>query len=123
MLTIDQYRTDVEELMERCRSEGVAMQTIKSLARRRWPAEVEGRFSWYEPLTDPEAIDRAVRFVLAVPDLFLNTTSDARLHPHLFDAVHRFADHPVPPTAAELEADTAAYAITPLFDGGELEVI
>ena len=59
----------------------VAVQTIKAIARRRWQEEPEPRFSWYEPLTDPDAIDRAVRYVLADQQLFLNTTSDARLVP------------------------------------------
>ena len=49
-----------------------------ALGRRR----AEPRFAWYEPLTDPAAIGRAVRYVLADPRLFLITSSDARLLPH-----------------------------------------
>ena len=30
------YRADVEALVERCDADGVALQTIKSIARRRW---------------------------------------------------------------------------------------
>ena len=41
-------------------------------------SDVEGRmFSWYEPLTDEDALGRAVRWVLGNPQTFLNTTSDA----------------------------------------------
>ena len=58
----------------------VAVQTIKAVARRRWPADHEGpRYSWYEPLRDDAAIGRAVRWVLGHPQLFLNTSSDATL--------------------------------------------
>ena len=57
----------------------MALQTIKAVARRRWPEGTQRRFSWYEPLSDEGAIARAVRLVLGRPGLFLNTTSDARL--------------------------------------------
>ena len=70
------------------------MQTIKSIAKGRWPEGHEGpRHSWYEPLTDEAAIGRGVRFVLGEPDLFLNTTSDATLLP----LVRRRRDGPARP--------------------------
>ena len=83
----------------------------------------EPHHSWYEPLTDPDAIERAVRFVLNEDDLFLNTTSDAHLHQLVYDAAGSWARNPGAPSADELAADTEQYGIIPLFDGGELEVI
>jgi aryl-alcohol dehydrogenase-like predicted oxidoreductase len=56
------YRADVEELLMMCADRQVAVQTIKSIARGRWDRGDGRRFSWYEPLTDPDAIARAVRF-------------------------------------------------------------
>ena len=45
------YRADVEALLAVCAERQVAVQTIKAVARRRWPADHEGpRYSWYEPL-------------------------------------------------------------------------
>ena len=112
------YRADVERLFAVCDERGVAVQTIKSLARRRWPSDYEGpRFSWYEPLSDPEAVARAVRFVLARPGIFLNSSSDARLLVPTLDAAD---GGPVPPTE-ELETDQVAQGVEPLFDGGDLE--
>jgi len=73
------YAADFERLVALCRERGVAVQTIKSVARRRWQEEPRHRFSWYEPLRDPEALRRAVHFVLARPGLFLNSSSDATL--------------------------------------------
>src|SRR5262245_6052624 len=74
MLAQPEYLADVERLIAVCAERGVAVQTIKSVARRRW-GEGEGRrHSWYEPIRDVEALRRAVRFVLARPGLFLNTT-------------------------------------------------
>jgi len=120
------YRADVAELRARCRNGNIAMQTIKSVARRRWTDDTppdQARFSWYEPLTDDGAIERAVRYVLSEPDLFLNTTSDARLHPSLYNAVERFIDDGSGPSEDDLIADATAFGVSPLFDGHDLEVI
>jgi hypothetical protein len=102
LLRIDAYRADVEALREACTARGVAVQTIKAIARGRWSERTGREFSWYEPLTDPAAIDRAVRFVLAEDDLFLNTTSDARLLPLLFEAA---SGELVRPSDEEMDAD------------------
>jgi aryl-alcohol dehydrogenase-like predicted oxidoreductase len=119
------YRADVEELLMMCADRQVAVQTIKSIARGRWDRGDGRRFSWYEPLTDPDAIARAVRFVLADPLLFLNTTSDARLLEHVVAAAQ--VDAPgaaiAPPDESALRGDVAAFGITPLFDGDRLERI
>jgi aryl-alcohol dehydrogenase-like predicted oxidoreductase len=115
------YRADVEALLATCAERGVATQTIKSAARRRWAPDHTGpRFSWYEPLPDADALARSVRWVLANPQLFVNSSSDARLLPTILDAAEQ--DGP-PPSAAELEADVAAHGVRPLFDGAELERI
>src|SRR5829696_238212 len=115
------YRGDVEALLERCVADGVAAQTIKAVARRRWPSDHEGpRFSWYEPLADAGALARAVRFVLSDERVFLNTTSDARLLPAIVEAASGPLDRP---SDEELAADEAAEGITPIFDGDALERI
>lgn len=121
LLSMPDYAAEVEALLELCEQRGVAVQTIKSIARRRWPdGATSGRRSWYEPLTDPGAIARAVRFVLSDQRLFLNTTSDATLLPHVLEAA---AGDLTRPTEADLAADVEAEAITPLFDGASLERI
>jgi aryl-alcohol dehydrogenase-like predicted oxidoreductase len=115
------YRADVDALLEVCAAREVAVQTIKGIARRRWPEGYEGRrFSWYQPLEDDDAIGRAVRWVLSHDQVFLNTTSDARMLPAVLAAAS--TDGPVP-TDDELLADVAAEAMEPLFDGAELERI
>ncbi|MEM1332794.1 MAG: aldo/keto reductase [Actinomycetota bacterium] len=107
------YRSDVDTLLEVCADRGVAVQTIKSIARGRWAAEPERRFSWYDPLTDPEPIARAVRYVLSNDQLFLNTTSDARLLPMIVDAASEDLDAP---SSDQMRADIEAEGITALFD-------
>jgi aryl-alcohol dehydrogenase-like predicted oxidoreductase len=114
------YAPDVERLLEVCADRRVAVQTIKSIARRRWAPEVERRFSWYEPLTDEDAIGRAVRYVLGREQLFLNTSSDARLLRAALVAAD--AGGPVPGDD-EMAADVSALGIRALFDGAGLERI
>lgn len=115
------YRADVEALLEVCAERHVAVQTIKAIGRRRWDDGYEGpRFSWYEPVTDEPAIGRTVRWVLGHEQLFLNTSSDARLLPVVLAAAA--AGGPAP-TDAELQEDVEALGIEPLFDGGALERI
>jgi aryl-alcohol dehydrogenase-like predicted oxidoreductase len=121
-LSLPAYRADVEALIERCTERGVAMQTIKAVARRRWPERGPGQRSWYEPLDDAGAIVRAVHYVTGQPGLFLNTSSDARLLPTILEAVATSDQSPAPGDAA-MEADRLAQGIVPLFDGAELERI
>lgn len=115
------YRADAEELLAVCAERQVAVQTIKGIARRRWPDDFEGRrFTWYEPVSDADAIGRAVRWVLGHDQLFLNTSSDARL----LEAALVAAGTPGRvPSDDELQADADALGVEPLFDGGELERI
>jgi aryl-alcohol dehydrogenase-like predicted oxidoreductase len=117
----DGYRADVDELLAVCAERQVAVQTIKAVARRRWPDDHTGRrFSWYEPIEDPAAIARAVRWVLGNPQVFLNTSSDARLLATALEAAE--GDGPVP-TDDEMRRDVDDLAAEPLFDGTELERI
>jgi aryl-alcohol dehydrogenase-like predicted oxidoreductase len=117
------YRADLDRLFDLCADRDIAVQTIKSIARRRWPDAAPGsgepRQSWYEPLTDPEAIRRAVGFVLAQPRLFLDSSSARDQLPHVLAA----AESAQPPPDDELAADLARHDISPLFDGAELERI
>jgi aryl-alcohol dehydrogenase-like predicted oxidoreductase len=113
------YVGDVEELLAVCERDGVAIQAIKAIARRRWPEDWAGpQFSWYEPLDDPAAIGRAVRYVLSDPRLFLITSSDYRQLAAIVEAAAGPLDRP---SDAELAGDVDAHEIAPLFDGGALE--
>jgi len=119
MLGIPQYTADAEALLKLCGERQIATQTIKSVARRRWQ-NGERKYSWYEPLTDRDAIRRAVHFVLSRPALFLNTSSDATL---LRDTLDAASLSPTQPARAEMEADVARYAMEPLFVPGVSDTI
>jgi aryl-alcohol dehydrogenase-like predicted oxidoreductase len=118
---IEEYRRDTDELIERCQERQVATQTIKSIARRRWPEpRPSDRRSWYQPLEDEAALSRAVRYVLSEPGLFVNSSSDFRL---LGEVLAAADGHGEVPTAEQLEADSESLDMAALFDGGELERI
>lgn len=120
MLAQPEYAAAVERLLAVCRARGVAVQTIKAVAHRRWqPDATASRFSWYEPLRDGGAIRRAVQWVLARPGLFLNTTSDARLLPAILDA----AAEPDIVSDDTMRADVEREAIEPLFTVGGSDAI
>lgn len=114
------YAADFEALIRVCRERGVAVQTIKSIARRRWREGDGPRYSWYEPLRDPEAIDRAVRYVFAQPDLFLNTSSDATLLRMTLEAAASYRE---PVEIGTLRRDIETHQMEPLFVRGVLDAI
>lgn len=115
MMRMPGYAADFEALVAACEARGVAIQTIKAIARRRWNDGPAGHFSWYEPLTDADAIGRGVRFALSRPGFFLNSSSDVRLLPLILDAATGPA---VCPGAREIDADIARYGMQPLFHDG-----
>jgi aryl-alcohol dehydrogenase-like predicted oxidoreductase len=115
MMRMPGYAADFEALVETCAERGVAVQTIKSIAKKRWDDGPGGHFSWYEPLTDADAIGRGVHYALSRPGFFLNSSSDGRLLPLILDAAGREA---VAPDAAAIDADIARFGMQPLFHAG-----
>ena len=88
------YREEFGKLVERCASERVAVQTIKSICRRPWGEKEHTRATWYEPLESQKEIDTAVGWVLGHPNLFLNSVGDIDLLPRVVDAAERFVSAP-----------------------------
>ncbi len=107
------YAQNWEALVALCEERQVAVQTIKSLARRPWPeGQAPYASTWYEPFTDQEDIDLAVHWVLGRPGVFLNTSSDVHLLPKILDAATRLGERP---SDAEMEALVARRQAQPLF--------
>src|SRR5919206_2873097 len=106
------YADRFEALAAVCRERDVALQTIKSLARRRWDGRAATASTWYEPLREQADIDLAVHWVLGRPQAFLLTTGDVEILPLLLDAVERFERRPPDEEMAALAARNEA---TPLF--------
>ncbi len=121
MMRQEVYGADFERLYAFCRERNIAMQTIKSIARRRWrDADEDPHFSWYMPLQDAAPLARAIHYVLARPGLFLNSSSDA----NLLRLTLETASNPAPtPTDAQLEQDVADFGMAPLFIRGESDEV
>jgi aryl-alcohol dehydrogenase-like predicted oxidoreductase len=120
MMAQPEYAADFESLAKTCRERKVALQTIKSLARRRWQATEGPKFSWYEPLTDGDAIRRAVHWVLSREDVFLNSSSDARLLEATLDAAKELIELPSDQVMLQ---DSDSFAVEPLFERGVSDTI
>jgi hypothetical protein len=106
------YAETFEALATVCAERDVALQTIKSLARRRWDGRPHTAATWYEPLRDQADVDLAVHWVLGRPGAFLLTTGDVELLPRLLDAAERFQQRP---TDDEMAALAARAEAEPLF--------
>ncbi len=109
-----EYAADFEALLALCARRNVAVQTIKSVARRRWQeGDSLKRFSWYEPIRDLEALRRAVHWVLARPGVFLNSSSDATILAATLEAASEAG--PTPPSDTAMHDDGKRLGVEPLF--------
>ncbi len=106
------YAETFEALAKVCAEREVALQTIKSLAWRRWEGRETTAATWYEPLRDQADIDLAVHWVLGRSEAFLLTTGDVEILPRLLDAAERFERRPADEEMAEL---IARRQVEPLF--------
>jgi aryl-alcohol dehydrogenase-like predicted oxidoreductase len=105
----ERYAEQFDELLAVCAERGVAVQTIKSLSKGRWRSDDHHSAPWYEPLTDPVEIADAVAWTLARPGVFLNTTSDVNLLPHVLAAAES-------PGACPSDERMDELGMRPLFD-------
>jgi len=120
MMANEGYAADFEALRARCAQVGVGLQTIKAIARRRWPMDVDpNRTCWYQPLESAEAIERAVHFAMSHEGVFVNTASDLSLLPHALAAGESFRGAP---DETLLASDREHYEVTPLFSPGSEDV-
>jgi aryl-alcohol dehydrogenase-like predicted oxidoreductase len=120
-----EYASDVERLLDLCTSRGIAVQAIKSIARRRWrEGDTQKRFSWYEPVKEPEALVRVVYYVLSQPNIFLNTSSDATLLPSILKAASEFSgDTTRADLDPALQADASRLGMEPIFIRGVMDTV
>jgi aryl-alcohol dehydrogenase-like predicted oxidoreductase len=106
------YAETFEALAKLCQERNVALQTIKSLASRRWDGRAATASTWYEPLREQPDIDLATHWVLGRPEVFLLTTGDVEILPMLLDAAERYEQRPSDEQMDEL---TRRRDLAPLF--------
>ncbi|MEE8398187.1 MAG: aldo/keto reductase [Desulfobacterales bacterium] len=125
MMQDAEYARDANRLIEYCEDHGVAVQTIKSVVRRRWreddPAK---RFSWYEPVKEPDALKRVVHWLLSHPTVFLNTSSDTTILPAILQAADEFeAGTMTADIETLLKSDVSQLDMEALFIRGVTETV
>jgi aryl-alcohol dehydrogenase-like predicted oxidoreductase len=96
------YRKSFEELVTMATSRGMAVQTIKSIMRRPWGDQEHFANCWYEPITDPDSLQKAVSWVLGDERLFLNTVGDVKMLPKVLEAASKFTARPTDEEMAEM---------------------
>jgi aryl-alcohol dehydrogenase-like predicted oxidoreductase len=106
------YAENFDALQVTCQERNAAVQTIKSLAYRPWMERPHTNSTWYQPLTDPHDIDLAIHWALGRPGIFVISTGDIHLLPHLLDAAERF-EQATPD--AEMQAMVDRLQMEPLF--------
>jgi aryl-alcohol dehydrogenase-like predicted oxidoreductase len=107
-----QYLGEFQRLVKTCQERNVAVQTIKSIVHRPWGDTTPTRATWYRPLEDQAAIDRAVHWVLGHAGLFLNSVADVHILPKVLEAADRFV---ASPTDAEMQMLVEELQMAPLF--------
>ncbi len=112
MMQNPQYAADFLALESVCAERGVAMQTIKGITLGPWGEKSHTHGTWYEPFAEQADIDRAVRWVLGRPGVFLNTAADIGLLPRVLDAASRFEGRP---SDEEMAAMASTRQMAPLF--------
>ena len=108
----DYYISNFEALVATCAQREVAVQTIKSIARRPWLGREHTRDTWYEPLSEQADIDLAVWWVLGRPDIFLTSVGDTGLLPRVLDAAARFSARPA---EQQMQSLLSRDEVLPLF--------
>ena len=102
----ERYRRSFEQVLAICRQRNVAVQVIKSIARGPWAAADRTHTTWYQPLEAQADIDRAVHWILGLPDVFISTVGDLALLPRVLDAANRFERRPADPEMAAMLGST-----------------
>lgn len=103
-------------VLDEARKRGMSILALKAMARGLWPEDGAGRDAhpkcWYQPLTDPAEMERALRWTLSQPVTAALPPGDERLFAQALDMAQRFQ----PMTEDELETmRTESSKVKPIF--------
>lgn len=106
------YAPDFERVAKLAEERGVAVQTIKGVARGPWAAgAAKDRTTWYQPLEAMDDIRPAVHWVLGRPGIFLLSAGDVGILPLILQAASEPARVPGPEVMAALSQRTGLASI------------
>lgn len=111
------YAQEFQALQEKCLEKNIAIQTIKSIARGPKDESMTQYTTWYEPITEQEAINDSVSWVLGNPNVFLNTVGDINILEKVLKAASNFSNRP---DKNKMDKDINDFGITQLFTTQEI---
>jgi predicted aldo/keto reductase-like oxidoreductase len=86
----DDYRRDLQELLEVAADRNVGIMVIKTWAREPWGEQKPEYHTWYKPFDAAEMVERTLRFTLSQPITAAISAGDSRLLPAILAAAERF---------------------------------
>lgn len=113
MMQISRYRENFNRLVESCKKQNIAVQTIKAAAKGLWGEQTRKHTTWYEPLTEQSSIEKAIHWVMGQTDAFLITTGDITILSKFLAAVSNFTE---PPSEDEMITLVKEQEMAPIFD-------
>jgi aryl-alcohol dehydrogenase-like predicted oxidoreductase len=114
-IQMPRYASGFARLLSICHQRNVAVQTIKSIARRPWGDQPKSYHTYfYQPLDTPQAIEKAVQWALGLPESFVISAGDLTLLPLVLQATSRFEQRP---SDAEMKSLMSDYDLQPIFTG------
>ncbi|UCD44762.1 MAG: aldo/keto reductase [Candidatus Bathyarchaeota archaeon] len=72
-------RNDYVPVLEKTKELNIGVIAMKSVAKGPYPTEERSRDTWYEPFTNPEEVEEALRFTLSQPVTTATTSSDLEI--------------------------------------------
>ena len=87
-----------------CQADDVGIHVLKATAKAPWAGRTPTHNTWYEPLTDQGAIDRAVAWALDQPVTTLCSSGDLEVFPKIVAAAERYRPGSGAGLAAEITA-------------------
>jgi aryl-alcohol dehydrogenase-like predicted oxidoreductase len=106
------YAENFTALQETCAQRGIAVQTIKSAARRPWRGRTHTRATWYEPYDDQADLDLSVWHALGREGTHVISLGDVDILPRVLDAASRYE---APPPDEAMRALSERAEADPLF--------
>lgn len=108
------YATNFKELVSVCQERHIALQTIKSIARRPWGKRPRSQNTYfYEPLVEEKAIEKAVYWALGLEGSFMITAGDIQMIEPILEAATRFEK---PPSDEEMDRLVDEYQMEAVFN-------
>jgi hypothetical protein len=112
LLKNTRYAADFNDLLSCCKERDIPVQTIKSIARGLWGDTHREQITWYRPLSDDNAVEKAVHWVLGKDGVYLNSVGDMQLLPKVLASA---AGYEAPPSDDEMKKVVKTQEMEPIF--------